>query len=249
MIKIATIYTPFKEKFGIPRQGGLVNSKAKIVFEKEFSRTEAFNGLKDYSHIWVLWEFSENLNKPWSPTVRPPRLGGNKRVGVFSTRSPFRPNPIGLTCLRLLGITTENDRIVLTVEGADMLDKTPVYDVKPYVPHCDLKPDAVGGFSDEVKDYKLSVSYDEKIFNDLDDNLKNQIIEILKQDPRPSYQNDFERVYGFYFDDYEIKFNVSEDFTANIISIKKHRIWHGVFVLYLIFHAYEYIKGDLYARK
>ena len=122
MKKIATIFTDYKEKFGIPRQGGIVNSKGKIVFEKEFSRIEAFKGLEEYSHIWVLWEFSENTSKSWTPTVRPPRLGGNKRVGVFATRSPFRPNPLGLTCVKLLSVTVENGRMVLIVEGVDMLN-------------------------------------------------------------------------------------------------------------------------------
>ena len=213
---IAKIVSPYKEKFGIPRQSRLVNAKGKIVFEREFSKIEAFNGLKDFSHIWVLWEFSENSNKEWTPTVRPPRLGGNKRVGVFATRSPFRPNSIGLSCVRLLDIYIEDKRVVLSVEGIDMLDGTPVFDIKPYVPYTDSIDNAIGGFADSVKDYSLKVEFDDKIFFGVDEEIKGQIISILSGDPRPSYQDDPDRIYGLNYADYEIKFSVNN----GILSIK-----------------------------
>lgn len=219
MKKIATVKSPFKEKFGIPRQSGLVSIKGEIVFEREYSRIEAFSGLDGFSHIWVLWEFSENLNKEWSPCVRPPRLGGNKRVGVFATRSPFRPNPIGISCVKLNEIVMENDRVVLKVEGVDMLDGTPVYDVKPYVAFTDSIPNAIGGFSDNVKDYSLIVNYDDSLFNGFSSEFKNEVLKILENDPRPSYHDDPERIYGVNFSSKEIKFKVN-DKNLTIISIE-----------------------------
>lgn len=219
MKKIATAHTPFKEKFGIPRQSGLVDCVGKIVFDKKYSRVEAFRGIEGFSHLWILWEFSENVGKPWCPTVRPPRLGGNSRIGVFATRSPFRPNPIGISCVKLLNVDKENGRIILTVSGVDMLDGTPVYDVKPYVSYTDSIPDAVGGFSDKVKDYSLSVIFSDDVFCGIDDDIKSKIIDILKEDPRPSYQDHADRIYGMNYSGFEIKFSVS-DSILNVISVK-----------------------------
>lgn len=222
MKKIATLYSGFSEKFGIPRQSGIIDNPCRIVFEPEFCREEAFRGLESYSHIWILWEFSENHNREWSATVRPPRLGGNKRVGVFATRSPFRPNPIGLSCVRLIDITKENGLITLLCEGADILDGTPIYDIKPYVPHCDVKLDAKGGFSDEVKDYKLTVTFSEQVFDNIEVAIKEHIIKIIEHDPRPSYQHDEERIYGFSYSGYEVKFIVDSLLQAKILSITKN---------------------------
>ena len=218
MKKIATIYTPFKEKFGIPRQSGLTESEGKIVFEKEYSRREAFNCIETFTHLWIVWEFSENCFKPWSPTVRPPRLGGNRKVGVFASRSPFRPNPIGLSSVRLVKLCFENGRAVLYVKGVDMLDGTPVYDVKPYIPYTDCLVDAKGGFADDFIDYSLNVEYDEKLFLQYDEKIKENIIKVLSFDPRPSYQDDPDRIYGMNYFGHEIKFCVKNN-TLKIISI------------------------------
>ena len=219
---IARIYTDYKEKFGIPRQSGISNDRAKIIFEPEYSRAEAVRGLEGYSHLWLIWNFSEAERDTWSPTVRPPRLGGNRRVGVFATRSPFRPNPIGLSSVKLVSVDTEGDRVSLTVEGADMLSGTPIYDVKPYLPFTDSHPDAKGGFADEKLAYKLSVSFPDKLKSRLKDGEAEKITTILENDPRPSYQNDAEREYGFKFAEYEIKFKVNQDelTVTNIIKIK-----------------------------
>jgi len=217
---IATIKTDFPTKFGIPRQSGLIPElKARIVFEPEYRNIDALRGLEGYSHLWIIWKFSEAITEEWSPTVRPPRLGGNKRVGVFATRSPFRPNPIGISCLKLNEIVMENDRVVLKVEGVDMLDGTPVYDVKPYVAFTDSIPNAVGGFSDNVKDYSLIVNYDDSLFNGFSSEFKNEVLKILENDPRPSYHDDPERIYGVNFSGNEIKFKV-KDKNLTIISIE-----------------------------
>ena len=220
MKKIATLYSDYKEKLGIPRQSRLVNNVSKIVFEPEFSSVEAFRGIEDFSHIWILWEFSENVGKPFSPSVRPPRLGGNKKMGVFATRSPFRPNPIGLSCVKFLELKVEDKRVVLYVLGADILDGTPIYDIKPYVSYTDSVPDAVCGFSDQVKDYSLKVSVLDGVFDNISKNLISEIVEIVKQDPRPSYHDDENRVYGFNYALYEVKFTVKGD-VATIISCVK----------------------------
>ncbi|MBQ8719940.1 MAG: tRNA (N6-threonylcarbamoyladenosine(37)-N6)-methyltransferase TrmO [Clostridia bacterium] len=204
---IAHIHTDFKEKFGIPRQSGLADGLVgRIVFLPEYRRREAFRGLEGYSHIWVIWNFSKAERDSWSPTVRPPRLGGNKRVGVFATRSPFRPNPIGLSSLKLLRI--EEDRElgpVLVVSGADMLDGTPIYDVKPYLPFTDSHPDAVGGFTEEVRGYSLPVDFPEELLLKVDEERRESLLEMLSSDPRPSYHTD-DRVYTFAFANYEISF-------------------------------------------
>lgn len=210
MKKIAHIRSDFKEKFGIPRQSGMVEElRATVVFEPEYRKEDALRGLEGYSHIWLLWEFSENMRESWSPTVRPPRLGGNERVGVFATRSPFRPNPIGLSSVRLLGIEREEGNgLVLQVAGADLLDGTPIYDIKPYLPHVDSHPEATGGFAGEVKDYKLEVECEEQLLKRIPAEKRNALLGILSQDPRPAYQNDEKRVYGMKFSTFNIKFSV-----------------------------------------
>lgn len=207
---IAEIRTDFPTKFGIPRQGNLISElSARIIFYKEYQNPEALRGLEEFSHLWLLWGFSANAKKEWSPTVRPPRLGGNKRVGVFATRSPFRPNPLGLSLVKLEKIEKNADNgIILHVSGADLMDQTPIYDIKPYLPHIEALPDATGGFATRVKDYALSVSCDEKLLKILPPEKRNALISVLSQDPRPSYQNDETRIYGFLFAGFEIKFQV-----------------------------------------
>ncbi len=207
---IAHIKTDFPEKFGIPRQSGLASKTAgMIVFEPEYRNKTALAGLDGFSHLWLIWEFSENKNSEWSPTVRPPRLGGNKRVGVFATRSPNRPNPIGLSSVVLERIEyTEDCGPVIYVSGVDMLDNTPIYDIKPYLEYVDCHPDAVDGFAKDVKEYSLSVEIPDKFRKLLQDDKVQALTEILSQDPRPSYQDDSERVYGMKFSGFEIKFRV-----------------------------------------
>ena len=215
MEKIAVIKTDFPQKFGIPRQSGRVDGIfGRIVFEEKYRREEAVRGLDGYSHVWLIWEFSDlnSENKEWRPTVRPPRLGGNKRVGVFATRSPYRPNPIGLSSVRLKAIDYEcEDAPVLIVEGADLLDGTPIYDIKPYVPASDSHPDAVGGFADDVDGHSLSVVIPEDAERMIPEEKRNTVKKLLSEDPRPSYQNDPERVYGFVYSDMEIRFRVDGD--------------------------------------
>lgn len=210
---IAKIKTDFPEKFGIPRQSGIVpEARGLIVFEKEYRNEEAFRGLEGYSHIWVLWKFSESVCNNWSPTVRPPRLGGNKRMGVFATRSPYRPNPIGLSSVKLLEvIDTPDEGTVLIVSGADLLDGTPIYDIKPYLSFTDSHPDAVCGFADEVKGYSLEVSFPEELLSKVDTGKRDSLVRLLADDPRPSYIADGDRVYTFSFADYEISFKVEDD--------------------------------------
>lgn len=209
---IAKIFTPYKEKFGIPRQAGIANSiVSKIVFQPEYRRKEALVGLSGYSHIWAIWRFSESEREEFSPSVRPPRLGGNKKVGVFATRSPFRPNPIGLSSLELVEIVeTENEGTVLYVKGADMLDGTPIYDIKPYLPYTDSHPDAKAGFAEEVFDYKIEVDFPSNLLAKIDEKYRDSIIKILSEDPRPSYKKASEKEYGMLFADYEIFFIVKE---------------------------------------
>lgn len=208
---IARIHTDFKEKFGIPRQSGLVSDlEGMIIFESEYRNPDALRGIEKFSHIWLLWQFSENAGRKWSPTVRPPRLGGNTRMGVFATRSPFRPNSIGLSCVELLAV--EDDSVYgkkLRVGGADLLDGTPIYDIKPYIPMADSHPDAKGGFSDENKNYHLDVHISTELLGKIEKEKQDALIGILSEDPRPAYQNDPERVYGLNFAGYEIKFQVN----------------------------------------
>ena len=207
---IARIRTNFPEKFGIPRQAGLVPGLlGRIVFEPEYRTAEALRGIEGYSHLWLIWQFSEAVRDEWSPTVRPPRLGGNRRIGVFATRSPYRPNPIGLSSVRLVSKeVSESEGTVLIVSGVDMLDGTPIYDIKPYLAFTDSHPDAVSGFADEVKDYKLDVVIPSDIKEALKDCDIEALSEILSEDPRPSYQNDPERIYGMRYGEYEVKFRV-----------------------------------------
>lgn len=203
---IAYIKNGFTDKFGIPRQSGMANTvESRIVFCPEYRDENALRGILQYSHLWLIWGFSENEGK-WSPTVRPPRLGGNTRVGVFATRSPFRPNSMGLSCVRLRRIEDSDEGKVLVVTGADIKNDTPIYDIKPYLPYVDRVEDAVGGFSDEHKNDLVQVLFDEKT-GEIDPLLKAQLTEILSYDPRPSYQDDEGRVYGLDFNGYSVKFN------------------------------------------
>lgn len=208
---IGHIETDFKEKFGIPRQSGIVEETiGKIIFEKKYQVPEAFRGLEDFSHIWILWKFSKAEREDWSPTVRPPLLGGNKRMGVFSTRSPFRPNPIGLSSVKLDRIEYTKDRgPVLWVRGADLLDGTPIYDIKPYLAYADSHPDAVGGFTENLEERKLQVKALCEEFYSLPEDKQAEIIKILEQDPTPSYKKDGEE-YGMHYGEYEIKFYIGE---------------------------------------
>ena len=219
---IAHIQSDFPTKFGIPRQSGLVESlKARIVFEPEYRNVDALRGMEEYSHLWLIWEFSEAKRESWSPTVRPPRLGGNKRMGVFATRSPYRPNPIGLSCVKLENIdyTTENGPVII-VSGADLLDGTPIYDIKPYLPFVDSQPEALGGFADTVKDDQLTVQCSEELMRHIPEQHRQAIMDILAQDPRPHYQQDPNRIYGMEFADMEIKFRVEEK-TLTICEINR----------------------------
>lgn len=213
---IAVIRTPFPTKFGIPRQSGLVEKpEARILFEEPFRKPEALRGLEGYSHLWLLWLFSESAREGWSPTVRPPRLGGNARMGVFATRSPFRPNPIGLSCVRLLRI----EGCELVVAGADLMDGTPILDIKPYLPFTDARPEATGGFSDAVRENTLTVVFPPELAEGMPADLRDALTELLAEDPRPHYQDDPERVYGFPFAGYEVRFRV-RDGVLTVLSIE-----------------------------
>ena len=205
---IARVHSDFSTKFGIPRQSRLVDTPARVVLEPPYNLPDAVRGLEEFSHIWLLWEFSENIREDgkWSATVRPPRLGGNVRKGVFATRSPFRPNPIGLSCVKLEKITYEESGPVLHVLGADLMNGTPVYDIKPYVTYSDSIPEAVGGFSEKVKDYRVKVEIAREWMYRIPAEQQELLLGILEQDPRPSYQEDPERIYGFGFAGLEIKF-------------------------------------------
>ncbi len=209
---IGYIKTDFEEKFGIPRQSGLVKSAVgKIVMESEYRQKEAFRGLEGYSHIWLLWEFSEAKRENWSATVKPPRLGGNKRMGVFATRSPFRPNSIGLSSVKLERIDLETEQgPVLYVSGVDLLDGTPILDIKPYLPYTDSHPDAEGGFAGEVFHYQLEVEFPDTLLSQLPEEKREAVMELLAQDPRPSYQEDENRKYGVAFAGFDIRFYVAD---------------------------------------
>lgn len=218
---IAYIRSSFPEKFGIPRQGGLADTRAEIVFEPEYRAAEAFRGLEEYSHVWLIWEFSEVSGRHWTPTVRPPRLGGNIRKGVFATRSPFRPNPIGLSCVRLEKVELHTlEGPVLYVVGADLMDGTPILDIKPYLPYVDSYPEAVGGFSEGVKEYRLEVDFPEKWKSCVTEEEYHVLIQLLEQDPRPSYQQDPARVYGMQYAGMEVKFTVDEK-TIHVVNVIK----------------------------
>ena len=209
---IARIHTDFKTKFGIPRQSGVVEElKGEIVFEPEFRNPDAVRGLEDFSHIWLIWQFSENVRADWSPTVRPPRLGGNTHVGVFATRSPFRPNSIGLSCVKLDSIEfSAKLGPILHVSGADLMDGTPIFDIKPYIPYADCHTDASGGFTDKTEFKTLDVIIPGEIESKIPADKLSALKGVLQNDPRPHYQNDPDRVYGFRFADMEIRFTVCE---------------------------------------
>ena len=209
---IAYIETDFKEKFGIPRQSGRVPAlKGKIIFLPPYRQPSALREIEGFSHLWLLFDFSEAHRDTWSPTVRPPRLGGNRRVGVFASRSPFRPNPIGLSLVELLSVEeTEKDGTVLHVGGADLLDGTPIYDIKPYLPHADCRPDARGGYADSEAGYALKVSFPDALLARIPQNKQEALLACLREDPRPSYQDDPERIYGMQFAGFNIRFTVKE---------------------------------------
>ena len=208
---IARIRSDFPTKFGIPRQSGIVPVVSTIVFEPEYRVDEALRGIEGYSHLWLIWEFSQAVREDWSPTVRPPRLGGNTRMGVFATRSPFRPNSIGLSSVKLVGMEKTEEGTVLLVEGADLCDGTPILDIKPYLPFTDSHPDAVGGFSDPVREKELRVEISPELLEKVPENKRDALQKVLAHDPRPSYQHDPERVYGMAFAGMEVKFRVDGD--------------------------------------
>ncbi len=206
---IAKIHNDFPTRFAVPRQSGLVETVSTIVFEKKYRLKEALRGLEGYSHIWLIWSFHDLKRDRWEPTVRPPRLGGNTRMGVFATRSPYRPNPIGLSCVRLLGMSDEGELgTVLHVAGADLMDQTPILDIKPYLPYTDAHPEASSGFAGDVRDYALHVHFPDEMAAKVPEEKRETLRGILAQDPRPGYQHDAERVYGFLFSDFEIRFKV-----------------------------------------
>ena len=207
---IAHIRSDFPTKIGIPHQSGRIQElKADIIFEPEYRNHEAFRGLEEYTHIWLIWEFSQAVRKEWSPTVRPPRLGGNVRMGVFATRSPFRPNPIGLSSVRLESVEfSEKYGPVLHVSGADLMDGTPIYDIKPYLAYVDSHPEAAGGFTDQIQDHKLKVEFPEKLLKKIPEEKREALLAVLANDPRPGYQKDPERKYGMSFGSWDIQFKV-----------------------------------------
>lgn len=217
---IAKIYNDFTEKFGIPRQSGIVSeAESLIVFEEDFRNPEALRGIESFSHLWLIWQFSENENC-YKPTVRPPRLGGNKRVGVFATRSPFRPNPLGISCVELKGVEkTHNHGTVLRVCGADLMNMTPIFDIKPYLTYSDCHPDAVCGFTEAIPEKKLTVIYKEETPKILSDKKLDVLTKMLENDPRPSYHTD-EREYTFSYAGCEVSFFVRKD-TLYVTNIKK----------------------------
>ena len=219
---VAYIRTEFPEKFGIPRQSGLAERlSGKNIFEKEFRNPDAFRGLSDFSHLWLIWEFSANRHSEWQPTVRPPRLGGNAHMGVFATRSPYRPNPIGLSCVELESIDFDDpEGPVLYVRGADLMDGTPIYDIKPYIRYADSHPDAVCGYVDELSESKLRVKMSPELVAKVDDDdVLAAMVEMLSLDPRPSYHNDPHREYGLSFAGYNVRFIVC-DGVLEVVDIK-----------------------------
>jgi len=221
---IARIRSDFPEKFGIPRQSGLVpQTRSEIIFEEEYRNPDALRGIEGFSHLWLIWEFSKAQRETWSPTVRPPRLGGNARMGVFATRSPYRPNPVGLSCVTLEEVRLHTDEgPVLIVGGADLLDGTPIYDIKPYLPYVDAHPEARGGFGSEKKDYALKVEFSDELMTRVPEDKREALIGVLAGDPRPSYQDDPARVYGVLYAGMNVKFTVSNEILT-VISIEKEK--------------------------
>ena len=223
LAQIAHIETDFSEKFGIPRQSGLIEElKSTIVFEPEFRDANALRGIEEYSHLWLIWEFSEAVRDTWSPMVRPPRLGGNKRVGVFATRSPFRPNPIGLSSVKLAGVELHTkDGPVLYVAGADLADRTPIYDIKPYLPYADSHPDAVDAFSSRRDAAPLTVEFPDALLEKIPAEKRAGLIQALCQNPRPGYQHDPTRRYGFLFSGFDVRFTIDED-TLRVVEVAEN---------------------------
>ena len=222
---VARIRSDFPAKFGIPRQSGLVEDlRAQVVFEPEYRDPAALRGLEGFTHIWLIWQFSENLREGWSPTVRPPRLGGNERMGVFATRSPFRPNPIGLSCVRLEGVEWDApDGPALAVAGADLLDGTPILDIKPYVPYADCKPEALEGFAQRIAGPALAVDFPPDLLARVPEDKRAALTGVLAQDPRPRYQHDPERVYGLSFAGLEVRFRV-EGTKLTVLSLGEGKV-------------------------
>lgn len=221
IIPIATIRTGFSTKFGVPRQSGLVPElKGTVVFKPEYRNPDALRGLEGFSHIWLIWEFSEAVRDDWSPTVRPPRLGGNTRMGVFATRSPFRPNPIGLSCVKLDSIELSTpDGPILHVSGADLMDGTPIYDIKPYIPYTDCQPNATEGFTGSVEMHRLNVVIPTQMASKIKPQTLDTLRGILAEDPRPRYQDAPDREYGFDFEGYSVKFKVPDPDTLTVTAI------------------------------
>ena len=219
---IARMRSDFPTKFGIPRQSGLVDAlRSTIVFEPEFRNPDALRGIEDFSHLWLIWQFSEAVRQGWSPTVRPPRLGGNVRMGVFATRSPFRPNNLGLSSVRLIGLEdTREYGTVIHVAGADLMDGTPIFDIKPYIPYGDCHPEATGGFTDTAGDFLLKVDFPSQLLSKLPCHEQDAAIGILSHDPRPSYQRKPDRIYGVGFAGYDIRFTVTDN-TLTVIEVNQ----------------------------
>jgi tRNA-Thr(GGU) m(6)t(6)A37 methyltransferase TsaA len=217
---VARIHSDFPTKFGIPRQAGLVKElRATVVFEPEYRDPEALRGIEGFSHLWLIWQFSKAVREDWSPTVRPPRLGGNTRMGVFATRSPFRPNAIGLSCVELIGVReTKEYGTVLEVAGADLMDGTPIFDIKPYAPYADCHPEARGGFTETAGDFLLNVEFPSDLLERIRPDRRDALMGVLSHDPRPSYQRDPERVYGMSFGGYNVRFQVREE-TLTVIEV------------------------------
>lgn len=216
---IARIRSDFPTKFGIPRQSGLVEAlQSEVVFEPEYSNPDALRGIEGFSRLWLIWEFSDAVRAGWSPTVRPPRLGGNARLGVFATRSPFRPNPIGLSCVKLEGLGRSPDgSMTLHVSGADLMDGTPIFDIKPYLPYADAFPEASGGFTDRVAYNLLEVRFPPALLKLVPPSRREALCGVLAQDPRPSYQEDPDRVYGMQFGGFDIRFSVA----GNLLTVRE----------------------------
>ncbi len=220
MQMIARMKSDFPTKFGIPRQSGLADAlRSTIIFEPAFRNADALRGIEQFSHIWLIWQFSEAVRSQWSATVRPPRLGGNARLGVFATRSPFRPNHMGLSCVQLLGMEQTGEfGCVLHVAGADLMDGTPIFDIKPYIPYADCHPDATGGFTDTAGSYLLKVDFPPALFEKLPEGKRAAVLQVLSHDPRPSYHTDPARIYGLRFSDFDIRFTVREQ-TLSVVDV------------------------------
>ena len=217
---IARIRNPYDGKFGVPRQSGLVEQVVStIVFEPEYRVAEALRGIEEFSHLWLIWSFDRAERETWAPTVRPPRLGGNERVGVFATRSPYRPNAIGLSCVKLLGVEKSREGTVLKVAGADLMNGTPIYDIKPYLPYADCVADATGGFTDRTEKRTVEVEIPEELAKSMQEEDLEALKAVLREDPRPAYQDDPERVYAFEFGGRNVRFRV-EGKTLRVLAIQ-----------------------------